>query len=59
MGSVEDFDMLKTFNCGRGMLLVIDPGLESEILESLAFWAPLDLGRVVSKKGEKQVCFVS
>ena len=55
-GSVADSEMLKTFNCGVGFIVVVKPGAESDILKALSkYHKCCAIGEV--KKGNSTVVF--
>jgi len=59
-GNVEQMEMYRTFNCGVGMVLVVD---ESELDKSLELLTSLGesawhLGEIVESQGDQQVSFV-
>ncbi len=35
-GNVADAEMLRTFNCGVGLIVVVEPGAESEVMRALS-----------------------
>ena len=58
-GNVEQQEMLRTFNCGVGMLLAVDAELEQPILQKLQAlgedaWV---IGEVVERSGQAAVIF--
>ena len=54
IGSIDDDEMFRAFNMGVGMVLIVDPELESRVIDQIA---PLSkvykIGEVVS--GDKEV----
>ena len=54
IGSIDDGEMFRAFNMGVGMVLIVDPELESHVIDQIA---PLSkvykIGEVVS--GNKEV----
>ena len=59
-GGVAEAEMLKTFNCGIGMILVISGEQESSALEVLKQHgeSPVKLGRIEGGAGENRVVLV-
>ncbi len=57
MGGVEDFEMFRTFNCGVGMVLVLDAGDAEKALKLLAAAGETAaiIGHVEAHAGEDQV----
>ncbi len=58
-GNIEQLEMLRTFNCGVGMVLVVDAGHQSQCLEQLGrlgetAWV---IGDVVSRDGRAAAVF--
>ncbi len=56
-GGVSESEMLRTFNCGAGMILVVDAPEAADVMESLrhAGEEPIALGRIVEKASERVV----
>ncbi len=55
-GSVADIEMLKTFNCGVGLIIVVDPTSESAILKAISkFFKCYSIGEVT--EGSSSVKF--
>ncbi|MEM6995487.1 MAG: phosphoribosylformylglycinamidine cyclo-ligase [Myxococcota bacterium] len=54
---VDTAEMRRTFNCGVGMLLVVDPDAVAAVTEAVAAVGepPVALGRVVPRSGDPQV----
>jgi phosphoribosylformylglycinamidine cyclo-ligase len=54
-GALDDTEMLRTFNCGIGMVLAVDPARSSEVLSALvaAGEKPFVVGRVEPGRGAK------
>lgn len=48
-GNVRDSEMLRTFNCGIGMVLVISPELEEYVLKSFEQHDAQKIGRIISR----------
>jgi phosphoribosylformylglycinamidine cyclo-ligase len=55
-GGVAEREMLRTFNCGLGMILVVTEAEADQVLARLteAGLAPLACGRMVERKGERE-----
>jgi len=57
-GNIADNEMLKTFNCGVGLIVVMEPGAESVISKAISkFYNCYTIGEVVA--GEPSVVFVN
>ncbi len=56
-GGVETSEMLKTFNCGAGMVLVVGQGVVTALLEALsaAGESPMELGAVEAGAGVRYI----
>ena len=54
-GSLDDAEMLRTFNCGIGMVIIADAARASEVTKALeaAGEAPLIIGAVEPGRGVK------
>ncbi len=52
-GRVAQREMLRTFNCGIGMVIVVDPARRDAVVAALrlAGETPVDLGRLVPREG--------
>jgi phosphoribosylformylglycinamidine cyclo-ligase len=61
MGGVEDFEMYRTFNCGVGMVLVLDPGDAEKALKLLtaAGETATMIGHLETHSGEDQVVILN
>ncbi|MFD1197534.1 phosphoribosylformylglycinamidine cyclo-ligase [Brucella gallinifaecis] len=53
-GGVEPLEMLRTFNCGIGMIVVVSPGKVDDVIAELAREGEqaVSLGRMVKREGE-------
>ena len=57
-GNIADSEMLKTFNCGVGLIVVMEPGAESAISKAISrFYNCYTIGEVVA--GEPSVEFIN
>jgi len=57
-GNIADSEMLKTFNCGVGLIVVMEPGAESAISKAISrFYNCYTIGEVVT--GEPSVVFIN
>ena len=56
-GRVAEREMLRTFNCGIGMVVVVEPARRDAVVAALrkAGEAPIDLGRLIPRDGEVMV----
>ena len=55
-GNIEEQEMLSTFNCGAGLLLVVDQEHAREIMEQMKqYYDCYEIGEI--RKGEKKVVF--
>ena len=55
-GNIEEQEMLSTFNCGAGLLLVVDQEHAREIAEQMKQYHDCyEIGEI--RKGEKKVAF--
>jgi len=57
-GSVADNEMLKTFNCGVGLIIVVDPRAESAILKAISKFHKCYLAGEIAK-GDASVVFTN
>ncbi len=55
-GGVDEAEMLRTFNCGYGMIVFVTAEQEQEAIEALASLAPKRLGRL-TPRGTERVTF--
>ncbi|XP_055838329.1 trifunctional purine biosynthetic protein adenosine-3 [Episyrphus balteatus] len=54
-GRVASYEMLRTYNCGIGMILVVDPKYEADLLQALRFThRATKVGSVVKKTNNTQ-----
>jgi phosphoribosylformylglycinamidine cyclo-ligase len=53
-GNVAEFEMLRTFNCGVGLILAVDPAKTSDVEAALrnAGEQPIRIGEIVAHQGE-------
>ena len=49
VGEVPEEDMRRTFNLGIGLILIVDPAMEGELLSSLETEKPIRIGKVVKR----------
>ena len=56
-GRVAEREMLRTFNCGIGMVIVVEAGRRDAVVAALRAGgeAPVDLGRVIPRDGDAVV----
>ncbi|RUS88726.1 hypothetical protein EGW08_003541, partial [Elysia chlorotica] len=61
LGNISNFEMSRTFNCGLGAVIVVDPQDEPQVLRLLseAGARATTVGRVVAGKGSKSNVIVS
>jgi phosphoribosylformylglycinamidine cyclo-ligase len=54
-GRLDDAEMLRTFNCGIGMIVIADKARTGEVVKTLteAGEAPVILGEIIPPTGEK------
>jgi phosphoribosylformylglycinamidine cyclo-ligase len=54
-GRLDDAEMLRTFNCGIGMIVIADRGRVGDVMQALidAGEAPVLLGAIIAPSGEK------
>jgi phosphoribosylformylglycinamidine cyclo-ligase len=54
-GRLDDAEMLRTFNCGIGMIVIAERGRVGDVMQALtdAGEAPILLGAIIAPTGEK------
>ena len=53
IGSIDDKEMFRAFNMGVGMVLIVDPKLESKVIDLISPLSPVfKIGDVISGNGE-------
>ncbi|RVE50468.1 hypothetical protein evm_004893 [Chilo suppressalis] len=48
-GSVSDDDMLRTFNCGLGMVLIVSPEDQAEVMNITRSWGAMVVGSIQAR----------
>jgi phosphoribosylaminoimidazole synthetase len=52
LGNIKQEELIRTFNCGVGMILVVSADKEQEILSLLAGEKPISLGKLIARGTE-------
>ncbi len=56
MGNIEDEEMLSTFNCGVGLIIVVSQEKKAEVMQSIgAYHDSYEIGKIIA--GQKKVTF--
>ncbi|XP_022916991.2 trifunctional purine biosynthetic protein adenosine-3 [Onthophagus taurus] len=55
LGGINEFELLRTFNCGIGGVVIIDKTHKNEILNLLSEYDPTIIGQIRNKENKPQV----